>query len=126
MIALALFLSWSAAWNGARAGSELIYKVSGQAHAFVENEAKKLLITSNCEALTCEAGRAWSATSPELFGDLRVDGGRDPGAAICTRLKGKEAEGIDSAGRKLGLCAFRDGSYVSTASLHSRAVALVR
>lgn len=99
-------------------------RVDGRVRVFSVRDS--VLVSEEC-AKSCEAvKRALKTSKKTAMSGALVDGGANPGSVICSGIGGepRPAEELDADGSIYGersVCAFGDGSMITTDSLHARA-----
>lgn len=94
------------------------YRVDGRIVELRQRLGRGLMISEDCfSSRKCVAyAELTKATTAGM--DDELVGGVDPGALICKALRGKPAIAVDLVtGNEDGLCLFKGGAYVSTATL---------
>jgi len=104
------------------ADSEKSYRIGTHEISFLEISAENILISSSCwPGKKCEAFRSLTSVLPPKASP-KSSGGIEPGARVCTSLKGQVLIGKDKDGNEVSFCSFRDASLISCSSLWTRAL----
>lgn len=119
-----LFILCLAQTSAAQTNVEQTYTLRSKAVEIVTLLEENMTLSKSCmrkkkNKLTfdCMASRALNR---KPFKDLPLEGGQNPGAVICTQIKGQVVWGKDQKQNELTFCEFPDMSYVSTGTLTNK------
>jgi hypothetical protein len=97
---------------------EEVWKLGSDFMPLSQNAEKKWLISLHCEEKDCMAKDALRKVSMKLLEKGDLQGGKNPGAVLCNKLKNADIVFLsDLQGNQNSFCKFKDGSIVSSSTL---------